>query len=236
MGDESQEVLKSVTDEVLAELKLDNKKDSEKKAEIEAMIGKISSEFFSELLNLSKSINDYVPEMEENIDKLEEEMRVAFVFDENEIKEDDDSEDNNVKDYESDEDFEENDDDRDNKAIRTLKNAEETEDRIEIDKYNLEVSQIGPYWIQTELNKHFNDPVLTQKLEQEILKALFASNDIECENKLVALLTHTKFELIKLLLKNRHKIYYCTKLGRAQVKIKIHYKEQLLEMLFIFLT
>lgn len=217
LGDESQEVLKSVTDEVLAELKIDNKKDIEKKVEIEAMIGKITTEFFSELLNLSKQINDYAPEAEENVDKLEEEMRVAFVFDEDGNKDEEDSEENNVKDYESEDDNENELKEGDIKAIKTLKNNDESMEDSIIDKYNIEVSQLEPYWLQTELNKHFNDPVVAQRLEQEIMKALISSNDIECENRLVGLLTHTKFELIKLLLKNRHKIYYCTKLGRSQV-------------------
>ena len=50
-------------------------------------------------------------------------------------------------------------------------------------------------------------------MEQEVMKILNHSNDIECENKLVMLLNYEKFDLIKLLLKNRHKIYYCTRLG-----------------------
>jgi pre-mRNA-splicing helicase BRR2 len=85
------------------------------------------------------------------------------------------------------------------------------------DKYNLEVSQIDAYWLQTELNKNFNDPLMAQKMEIEIMKVLCVTHDIECENKLVNLLSHEKFDLIKLLLKNRFKLYFCTRLGRAQV-------------------
>lgn len=223
LGDEPQEVLKSVTDEILAELKIDNKKDQEKKVEIEAMLTcKLSPDIFSELLNLSKQIMDYVGDPEENVDRLEEEMRVAFVLDEEGIKDDDEEgdedEDNKIKDFESDEeqDKDEN-DENEGKIIMAMNNDDEVETEVINDKYNLEVSQIDAYWLQTELNKNFNDPLMAQKMEIEIMKVLCVTHDIECENKLVNLLSHEKFDLIKLLLKNRFKLYFCTRLGRAQV-------------------
>ena len=150
----------------------------------------------------------------------EEEMRVAFVFDEDGIKDDDEGdedEDNKIKDYESDEEEEKDIENNEEKVIMTLKDDEEGDTEVMNDKYNLEVSQIGAYWLQTELNKNFNDPLMAQKLEIEIMKVLNVSHDIECENKLVLLLSHERFDLIKLLLKNRFKIYFCTRLERAQV-------------------
>lgn len=223
LGDQPQDVLKSVADEVLAELKIDNKKDLEKKTEIEAMIGKLSSESFSELLNLSKQITDYVGEIEENVDKLEEEMRVAFVFDEEGIKDEDEEDDedeenqNKLKDFESDDEEEKNNENNEEKVIMAMKNEDEVETDVINDKFSLEVSQIDAYWLQTQLNKNFNDPLVAQKIEHEIMKILNVAHDIECENKLVMLLSHEKFDLIKLILKNRFKLYYCTRLGRAQV-------------------
>lgn len=227
IGDEPQEVLKSVTNEVLAELKIDNKKDTDKKNEIEAMIGKISNDVFSELLNFSKQINDYVGDPEENIDKLEEEMRVAFVFDEEGVKDEeegDDEEDNKIKDYESDEEEAKENENNEEKVIMTLKDDEEGETDVMNDKYNLEMSQIDAYWLQTELNKNFNDPLMAQKLEIEIMKVLNVPHDIECENKLVMLLSHERFDLIKLLLKNRFKLYFGTRLGRAQVFLNFFFE------------
>ena len=53
MGDESQETIKSVTDEVLAVLKSENMKDLEKKAEIDAMIGKLSADQFADLMSFA---------------------------------------------------------------------------------------------------------------------------------------------------------------------------------------
>lgn len=222
LGDQPQDVLKSVADEVLAELKIDNKKDADKKTEVEAMIGKMTNEAFSELLNFSKQITDYVGEIEENIDRLEEEMRVAFVFDE-EAKDDEEGEEgdeegeNKIKDYDSEEEDDKNNENNEEKVIMAMKSDDDAETDVINDKYNLEVSQIDAYWLQTELNKNFNDPLAAQRVENEIMKVLNVTHDIECENKLVMLLSHEKFDLIKLILRNRFKLYYCTRLGRAQV-------------------
>ena len=40
----------------------------------------------------------------------------------------------------------------------------------------------------------------------------------ECENKLVVLLEYDKFDFIKLLMRNRAKIVYCTRLKQAQTE------------------
>ena len=185
---------------------------------------KLNPELFSELLNISKQITDYVGDPEENIDRLEEEMRVAFVLDEeggkDEDEDGDDDEDDNIKDHESDEEQEKDPhDENEEKIIMAMKSEDELDNEEVADKFNLEVSQIGAYWLQTELNKNFNDPLMIQKLESEIMKVLNVSQDIECENKLVLLLGHEKFDLIKLLLKNRYKLFFCTRLGRAQVRL-----------------
>ena len=60
------------------------------------------------------------------------------------------------------------------------------------------------------------------------MKILNSNNDIECENRLVKLLNYDKFDLIKLLLKNRTKIYFCTKLGQAQSAPE---KEKIMELM-----
>jgi len=83
-------------------------KDLEKKDEIEAMIGKIQSDIFTDLISLSGLINDYTVEiMDDNMDKYEEEMRVNVAFDDNEFREDDDEDDDdhqngNIKENDSD--------------------------------------------------------------------------------------------------------------------------------------
>jgi pre-mRNA-splicing helicase BRR2 len=52
-------------DEILAVLKNESTKETDKRLEIESVIGKITNEFFSDLLLNSKAITDYNPEVEE---------------------------------------------------------------------------------------------------------------------------------------------------------------------------
>lgn len=54
------------------------------------------------------------------------------------------------------------------------------------------------------------------ELERKILTILSVDNARECEKKLIALLNYEKFDLIKLLVKNRYIIFYGTRLQQAQ--------------------
>ena len=65
-----------------------------------------------------------------------------------------------------------------------------------------------------------------QKLAGEALSALAMTDDRACENKLVGLLDYDKFDLIKMLIINRAKIFYCIRLGRAQARSKDRKFEQ----------
>ena len=215
LGDEPQDVLRSVTDEVLAILKMDNIRDTDKKTETEALLGPVTAENFSTMLNIAKSINDYaVTAEEENIDKYEEEVRVAVVFDDEEKK-------NLGEDDEAYEEVAGESDEEERDIVEEKEGLAITKDElagveVEDDKYYLDVGKIDAYWLQTELNKYLPDALQVQQMEGEILKILSIPSDIDCENKLVMLLGYDKFDLIKLLMNNRFKIYYCTKLGQAQ--------------------
>lgn len=75
-------MIKSVVDEILAVMKNENAKDADKKdkkAEVEAFVGRISNEFFSDLLLNSKLITDYNPQVPET---MAEEVRMPVVFEE----------------------------------------------------------------------------------------------------------------------------------------------------------
>lgn len=63
MQEQSQEVIKSVVDEILAIMK--NEEETEKRGEVEALIGKTSNELFSDIVLNCKAITDYTPELEE---------------------------------------------------------------------------------------------------------------------------------------------------------------------------
>ena len=98
------------------------------------------------------------------------------------------------------------------------KDAEDVDDDNN-DSENIDVHTVDAHWLQRHLSKYYSDANISSKLAEEILSILLHSiqtNDERiCENKLVLLLEFDKFELIKLLIKNRYKIYYCTKLKQA---------------------
>lgn len=90
LGDQAQDVIRSAADEVLETLKNENMKDFDKKKEVEEILGPVSNEDFSQLVNLSKKITDYGAEDEAAVDpdverkeaEIDDEMGVAVVFDE----------------------------------------------------------------------------------------------------------------------------------------------------------
>lgn len=55
----------------------------------------------------------------------------------------------------------------------------------------------------------------------QVLKTLETSEDVDIENNLVLLLDVDKFALVKVLLKNRSKIIWCTRLARAQDEAEV---------------
>ena len=61
----------------------------------------------------------------------------------------------------------------------------------------------------------------SQKKAMEVLDILQkASDNRECENQLVLLLGYDCFDFIKMLLKNRNMILYCTLLSSAQSEVE----------------
>lgn len=58
-------------------------------------------------------------------------------------------------------------------------------------------------------------------MESSVLHILNAPTDIECENQLVSLLSHERFDIIQTLHQHRHEIYYGTLLGKAQSQDQI---------------
>eukprot|EP00439_Symbiodinium_sp_Y106_P041010 s3290_g5.t1 len=86
------------------------------------------------------------------------------------------------------------------------------------DKYNVDIQKIDAHWLQRELGKIFQDPNKCIATEKEILSILPIKDLQQCENRLVQVLQYENFEFTKLLLKNRLKILYCTRLGQAQTE------------------
>ncbi len=92
-------------------------------------------------------------------------------------------------------------------------------------KEKLEPRQVDAYWLQRELNKLYQDPIVSQKKVNEVMDILKvriivflmvfffyfcitsqnASDDRDCENKLVLLLGYDQFQFIKV----RRVCYVC---------------------------
>lgn len=82
----------------------------------------------------------------------------------------------------------------------------------------LSVHAIDAHWLQRQLSKYYPDATVSSKLAEDTLQALSYTDERSVENKLVVLLGFDKFEFIKLLLTNRAKIFYCTRLKQAQTE------------------
>merc|ERR1719356_500170 len=111
--------------------------------------------------------------------------------------------------------------DRDDRGIHVsafdMEDDEEEEQKKE-EKYNVDIQKIDAHWLQRELGKIFADPNKCIATEKEILSILPIKDLQQCENRLVQVLQYENFEFTKLLLKNRLKILYCTRLGQAQTE------------------
>jgi len=223
LGDHPQEILRGAAHEVLAVLKDDTFREPEKKKEVEKLVNSMPAEKFTKLVNLGKKITDFSLETAAQFteDTLEEEL-VSVVFNE----EDDDDEDDE-EDYDEVRDDEErgknalNQDDDDTGAADDEQSPLEmhVDDDEEDDTSGiptLSPREIDAFYLQRELGKYYNDAITAQKMAGDTLEILADDDARECENKLVMLLDFDKFDLIKMLMKNRIKLLWCTRLKQAQ--------------------
>jgi pre-mRNA-splicing helicase BRR2 len=227
LGDQTPDVLRGAADEVLAAIKTDGILDSERKKNCEEVVGPVSDEFFGELYRLVKQITDFGADVEdEDVDGegkregIDDAAGVAVVFDED----DDDEQGENWigeigegdSDDEDDEDGKEDDKERGIHVTAFDEEDEEEQEQAKKNKYEVDITKINAHWLQRELGKLFSDPNKCVATEKEILSILPISDLQQCENKLVQVLQYENFEFTKVLLKNRLKILYCTRLGQAQ--------------------
>jgi pre-mRNA-splicing helicase BRR2 len=207
IGDQPQDILKGAADEVLAVLKDDGLRDPQKHKELMKISPRFDQERFHRSVNVGKRITDY--NVKEEVDEeeavqMDEEMAVVFEYDDDEDV--DRNEGGGLDDDEERDGVEAN-------AKGMLKGEEEDVEDTD-DVYNVSIHDVDAHWLQRQLSKHYPDANVSSSLAEEALKAL--ADERACENKLVVLLDFDKFEFIKLLMKNRAKIYYCTRLRQAQ--------------------
>ena len=85
----------------------------------------------------------------------------------------------------------------------------------------LSVHEIDAHFLQRQLSRHIDDAAESAKMASEVLDVLNILNhtDVrECENKLLFLLRFDMFDTIKLLLRNRVKVWACVSMKRAQTE------------------
>eukprot|EP00164_Ancoracysta_twista_P005304 GFYU01007260.1.p1 GENE.GFYU01007260.1~~GFYU01007260.1.p1 ORF type:complete len:2145 (-),score=864.44 GFYU01007260.1:262-6696(-) len=213
LGAQPQDILKGAADEVLTTLKDEEMKDGAKRKAIERLLNAVSNERYTDLVNIGKQITDFTAEVEETKDTMDEQFGVPLMFDED--SEEGDSDLDEIADdseEEGDDDGEENED-----THALVANMDEVgSDGETVDKDDLDITTIDAFWLQRQLSAFFGDAIVSQHKADEVLSILGLEDEREWENKLVELLDYDKFDFIRVLLKNRLKIFYATKFGQAQ--------------------
>ncbi|GAO51264.1 Sec63-domain-containing protein [Saitoella complicata NRRL Y-17804] len=240
LGDQSQDIVRSAGDAILEILKSGALKDFDRKKEVESILGDtLSSEKFAQLIGLGKKITDYGNDEEGKTrgedgelreGEIDDDMGVAVVFDEEEDAEDDEDEDsyNEVRDISDDEDGIEGaapaegedgqgEDDMAMIGRPAAKKAKKSADNSE--KHMVAAQDIDAFWLQRTVATYYPDPQEVQEKTSAIMR--FLESDIalgQLENELMDLIDYDndKFDLVRLLTRNREKVVWCTKLARAE--------------------
>ena len=206
LGDQSQDVLKDVANEVLALLKLEDIKAEDKKKEMEAIFP-VREAVFSKLLNLSKEVKDYTIGM-----RKQHEEQEMFNIETLNIAEDEEEHqqfDEYVNEAEGD-----IQDEIDEEEAEDKQDSEHQDMDIELDQA-FDLSEVDGFWITKQLERIFPDPAELRRKEEQILLALNLDNEIECQNRLVEMFDQAHFDFVRVIHENRHEIYYITKLSRS---------------------
>uniref|UniRef100_A0A0D9ZCZ7 RNA helicase n=1 Tax=Oryza glumipatula TaxID=40148 RepID=A0A0D9ZCZ7_9ORYZ len=215
LGGQPPDVPGSAADEVLAILNNDKIKSPEKKRGIDKFLDPISDQMFHQLVSIGKLITDFHDTAVcDPASALDENFGVAVEFEQNEDDEGSDSD--QVLD-----DLDEDDGDTMLNAAGAMQIGDELDDD---DMHNsneelaINAQDIDAYWLQRKVSQAYEDidPQVSQELSLEIVSFLSESDDKDVENRLVTLLGYDNFDFIKLLVRNRLKIFWCTCLARAE--------------------
>ncbi|KAG8794998.1 DEIH-box ATPase, partial [Serendipita sp. 398] len=235
LGDQAQDVVRSAADTILETLKTEGLKDFDKKKEIEEVLGSLSNEEFTQLLNLSKKITDYAAEDEEMRDPDEEKNEgmiddtagVAVVWDEEDEEEDDEFElrDDSDASEEEAEPAEEN-ADADAAGEESLVfggGGEKRRGNEKSDSERISPHDIDGFWLQRLLASVYSDPATATEKTTEALSILSSESSVrDAENALMELLDFGHHEIVRLLIKNRDVVVWCTKLARSDDQERVN--------------
>ncbi|RXH89650.1 hypothetical protein DVH24_032007 [Malus domestica] len=208
-------------DEILDVLKNESFEDSEKKKEIQKLWNPIADEVFDRLDSIGGRITDYgagIDALDDGGEAVDDDVGVAVRFEQDEEEEESSDLDMVMEDEEQ---------DGNNVVIPSKSGAMQIGGEIDDDDVqeadndgsSLNVQDIGAYWLQRRIFEAYEkniDPVQCRKLSEEVLQILAEDNDRGVETRLLMHLQFDKFNLVKLLVRNRLKIVWCTRLGRAQ--------------------
>lgn len=242
LGDVPHEVVRSAADAVLEYLKDDDLKDMDKKKEIDDIIGStLNPKQFNELVNLGKKITDYdAQDDDEDVDmgdangddaEIDERQGVAVAFDEDE---DEDEIIHEVRD-ESSEDEEEDEAD-DPSTSKPAEDGAVGEEMIldsgpsaskgkDEEKKTVPARDIDAFWLQRQIGTLYPDAHEQATKTKDALRILSGEPEEpegeekslrEIENDLMELFDFEHHELVQKLVENREKVFWLTKLARAE--------------------
>ncbi|KAF3971567.1 hypothetical protein ACB098_11G192000 [Castanea mollissima] len=227
LGGQPLSIVSGAADEILAVLKNETLKNPDKKKEIEKLLNSVPNAVFDQLVSIGRLITDYqdgggdvagtAAAAANGDDALDDDVGVAVEFEENEEEDEESDLDMVQEDEEEDDDVVEA---SNSGAMQMGGGIDDDDDMQEANGgMNLNVLSIGAYWLQGKISEAFQkqiDPQQCQILAEDVLKILAEGDDREVESKLLLLLQFDKFSLIKILLRNRLKIVWCTRLARAE--------------------
>ncbi|KIM78188.1 hypothetical protein PILCRDRAFT_824660 [Piloderma croceum F 1598] len=239
LGDQAQDIVRSAADTVLESLKNESMKDFDKKKEIQEVIGSISNETFSQLVNLSKKITDYGAEDDVEVDpdierkdaEIDDEVGVAVVFDEEEQEEEDDegfeireeSDDDENEEAEDQQSAPEDGDEGDEELVIGGESSGRAKGKLKADKDVVSPHQIDGFWVQRQISEVYPDPVTAADKTSSVLSILGSESNLrDCENQLMELFEYQSFHIITKFLKNRDVVVWCTKLMRSDADERVN--------------
>ncbi|KAM3453768.1 hypothetical protein NHJ6243_009061 [Beauveria neobassiana] len=242
LGDVPHEVVRSAADAVLEYLKDDDLKDLDKKKEIDDILGAtLNPKQFNELINLGKKITDYDAQDDDDDvamgdgtgdAEIDERQGVAVDFDD---EEDEDELVPEVRDDSSD--SEDEDDADENGTPKPETDAKDDDNEMVLDagqsggkadktdKGTIAARDIDAFWLQRKIGAFYPDAHEQTDKTKEALRILSGEPDDvggeerslrEIENDLMELFDFEHHELVQKLVENREKVFWLTKLARAE--------------------
>ncbi|KZZ89423.1 Sec63 domain protein [Moelleriella libera RCEF 2490] len=245
LGDVPHDVVRSAADAVLEYLKDDDLKDLDKKREIDDILGAtLNPKQFNELVNLGKKITDYdAQDEDEDVEagdangddaEIDERQGVAVAFDEDEDKDEvlDEVRDESSEDEAGDED----EDDEPSEPKPAEAGAEDdsgmildsglpSDEKKKGEKNSISAREVDAFWLQRQIGALYPDAHEQTTKTKDALHILSGEADEpqgeekslrEIENDLMELFDFEHHTLVQKLVANREKVFWLTKLARAE--------------------